>query len=130
MCHHLVAFAHLGHTGSDGDDRPGRLCPERHRSRAADLPAADPDELVPVADAGCGDVDQDLAFGRRRRLVHLEDLTGLAACPDPGNSHLKGGQPVRATSTSSTTLPRFPRAATRSNAAEASASGKTESTST
>jgi hypothetical protein len=87
MCHHLVAFAQLGHAGAGRCDRPGRLRPERHRSRAADLPAADPDKLVPVADAGGDDVDQDLACAGRRRLVHLEDLDGLAECSDPGYSH-------------------------------------------
>jgi hypothetical protein len=86
MCHHLVAFAHVGHAGADRYDRPGRLRPERHRSRAADLPAADPDELVPVADAGGGDVDQDLVRSGRRGLVDLEDLDGLAQCGDPGRS--------------------------------------------
>jgi hypothetical protein len=44
--------------------------------------AADPDKLVPVADAGDGDVEQEVACGRRRQLVHLEDLDGLAACRD------------------------------------------------
>jgi hypothetical protein len=92
MCHHLVAFAHLGHTGADGCDRPGRLRPERHRSRAADPPVADPDKLVPVADAGGCDVDQDLVGGRRRQLVHLKDLDRLAECCDPSRSH-----PVRRT---------------------------------
>src|SRR5438270_1660385 len=92
MCHHLVAVAYLGHTGADGCDRPGCLRPERHRSRAADLPATDPDELVPVADPGGNDVDEDLACRRRRKLVHLEDLDGLAECCDPGRSH-----PVRRT---------------------------------
>jgi hypothetical protein len=92
MCHHLVALARLGHAGAGRCDRPGRLRPERHRSRAADLPAADPDKLVPVADAGGDDVDEDLACGRRRQLVHLEDLDGLAECCDPGCSH-----PVRRT---------------------------------
>jgi len=92
MCHHLVPIAHLGHTGAGGYDRPGRLRPERHRSRAADLPAADPDKLVPVADAGSGDVEQDLVCGRGHQLVHLEDLDGLAARGDPGHSH-----PVRHT---------------------------------
>src|SRR6266511_3821190 len=92
MCDHLIALAHLGHAGAGCCDRPGRLRPERHRSRAADPPAADPDKLVPVADAGGGDVDQDLVFGRRRQLVHLEDLDGLAECCDPGRSH-----PVRRT---------------------------------
>src|SRR5207244_147271 len=126
MCDHLVALAQLGHTGAGGYDRPGRLRPERHRSRAADLPAADPDQLVPVADSGSRDVEQDLVWGRRRQLVHIEDLDGLASCRDPGHSH-----PVQrsAVPTSSTTLPRFPRAATRSNAASASVSGKAESTS-
>jgi hypothetical protein len=92
MCHHLVVLAQLGHAGAGRCDRPGRLRPERHRSRAADLPAADPDKLVPVADAGGDDVDEDLVSGRRRRLVHLEDLDGLAECRDPGRSH-----PVRRT---------------------------------
>src|SRR5438045_3059893 len=55
-------------------------------SRAADLPAADPDKLVPVADAGGDDVDEDLVSGRRRRLVDLEHLDGLAKCFDPGHS--------------------------------------------
>src|SRR5947208_3897341 len=92
MCDHLIALTHLGHTGAGRCDRPGRLGPERHRNRAADPPAADPDKLVPVADAGGDDVDEDLAGGRRRQLVHLEDLDGLAECCDPGRSH-----PVRRT---------------------------------
>src|SRR3954453_22687762 len=92
MCHYLVALAQLGHAGAGRCDRPGRLRPERHRSRAADLPAADPDKLVPVADAGGDDVDEDLACARRRQLVHLKDLDGLAECSDPGRSH-----PVRRT---------------------------------
>jgi hypothetical protein len=86
MCHHLVALAQLGHAGAARRDRPGRLRPERHRSRAA-APAADPDKLIPVADPGGRDVEQDLACDRRRQLVHLEDLDGLAECRDPGNSH-------------------------------------------
>ena len=92
MCHHLVALAQLGHAGADGCDRPGRLRPERHRGRAADLPAADPDKLVPVADACGGDVDQDLVCGRRLRLVHVEDLDGLAERCDPGRSHVGAGR--------------------------------------
>jgi hypothetical protein len=87
MCHHLVALAQLGHAGADRYDRPGGFRPERHRSRAADLPAADPDKVVPVADAGGNDVDEDLVCGRRRKIVHLEDLDGLAECCDPSRSH-------------------------------------------
>src|SRR5438477_12735885 len=98
MCHHLVALAQLGHTGAGRCDRPGRLRPERHRSRAADLPAADPDKLVPVADAGGDDVDEDLACGRRRKLVQLDNLDGLAECCDPSRSH-----PVRRTLLASVT---------------------------
>ena len=59
MCHHLVALAQLGHVGAGSRDRPGGLRPERHRSRAADLPAADPDKVVPVAEAGGDDVDEE-----------------------------------------------------------------------
>src|SRR5436190_562919 len=50
-------------------------------------PAPDPDKLVPVANASGGDVDQDLVCARRRQLVHLKDLDGLAECSDPGRSH-------------------------------------------
>jgi hypothetical protein len=92
MCDHLIALAHLGHAGAGCCDRPGRLRPERHGNRAADPPAADPDKLVPVANASGGDVDQDLVCARRRQLVHLKDLDGLAECSDPGRSH-----PVRRT---------------------------------
>src|SRR5438034_11732100 len=92
MCDHLIALAHLGHAGAGCCDRPGRLRPERHGNRAADPPAADPDKLVPVANASGGDVDQDLVCARRRKLVHLKDLDGLAECSDPGRSH-----PVRRT---------------------------------
>jgi hypothetical protein len=70
-------------TRATRDDRPGRLRPECHRSRAADLPVADPDKLIPVADPGGGDVEQDLVCGTRRQFVHLEDLDGLAACRVP-----------------------------------------------
>src|SRR5581483_1551130 len=58
----------------------------------ADLPAADPDKVVPVADAGGDDVDEDLACGRRRRLVQLEDLDRLAECCDPSRPHLFGAR--------------------------------------
>ena len=92
MCHHLVAFAQLGDAGADRCDRPGRPRPERHRSRTADLPAAEPDKVVPVADAGGDNVDEDLACRRRSRLVHLEDLDGLAECCDPGRAHLFGAR--------------------------------------
>ena len=85
MCHHLVALAQFGHAGAGRCDRSGRLRPERHRSRASDLPAADPAKLVPVADAGGDDV-MGLACGWRRRLVHLEELDGLAERSDPGYS--------------------------------------------
>src|SRR4029450_1871584 len=57
------------------------------RPSRAPPPAADPDKLVPVADAGGGDVDEDFACGRRRQLVYLEDLDGLAECCDSGRSH-------------------------------------------
>src|SRR4051794_24936757 len=87
MCHYLVTLAQLGHAGAGRRDRPGGLRPERHRSRTADLPAADPDKLVPAADAGGDDVDEDLACCRRRQLVYLEDLDGVAECCDPGRSH-------------------------------------------
>jgi hypothetical protein len=48
------------------------------------------------------DVDEDLACGRRRQLVHLEDLDGLTECCDPGRSH-----PVRRTLLASV-MPRGP----------------------
>src|SRR3954466_6741754 len=88
MCHHLVALAPPAPARPGRCARPARRRPERHRRRAADLPAADPDKVVPVADAGGDDVDQDLACGRRRRLVHLEDLDRLAECCDPSRAHL------------------------------------------
>src|SRR3954454_5265609 len=85
MCHYLVALAQIGHARPGRCDRPGRLRPERHWSRSADLAAADPDKLVPVADARGHDVDEYLVGGRRRRLIHLEDLNGLAERFDPGH---------------------------------------------
>jgi hypothetical protein len=87
MCHHLVALAQVGYAGADGHDRPGRFGSERHRSRAADLPAAGPDQLVPIADPGRDDVDQDLVCCRRRQLVQLEDLDRSTECLDPSESH-------------------------------------------
>ena len=86
MCQHLVALAQPGRVRAGLCDRPGRLGPERHRSRTTDLPAADPDKLVPVADTGGDDVDDDLVSGRRRRLVHLEDLDEAAECFHPSHS--------------------------------------------
>jgi len=80
--HHAAVAAGAGRC-----DRPGRLSPQRHRSRPADLPAADPDKLVPVADTGSDDLDQHLVCGKRRRLGHLEDLDGLAERCDPGHPH-------------------------------------------
>src|SRR5436190_21478846 len=65
------------------------------RSRATELPAADSDKLVPIADPGGDDVDQDLVSGRRRLLVHVENLDGLAKRPDPGDSHRSGASQRR-----------------------------------
>src|SRR5262249_25498121 len=75
-----------------------------------DLPAADPDKLVPVADPGGGDLDQDLARGRRSRLVHIEDLDRLTECCDPGRTHpvrrtLRGRRHPTSAATSSGTAP-------------------------
>jgi hypothetical protein len=92
MCQHLVTLAQLGYAGASRRDRPGGLRSERHRSRPADLPAADPDKLVPVANAGGHNVDENFISGRRGQFVHLEDLDGLAECCDPSHSH-----PVRPT---------------------------------
>src|SRR5262249_48556251 len=91
MCEYLVAFAQVGHIGADRCDRPGCFRPERHGGRAADLPAADPDEIVPVADTSSGHVDQNLAVGMLRRLVDLEDLDGLAEGCDSGRTHTAPG---------------------------------------
>src|SRR6185312_7017926 len=49
--------------------------------------AADPDKLVPIADTGGNDVDEDLACSRRRKLIHLEDLDGRPEYRDPCRSH-------------------------------------------
>src|SRR5919198_479755 len=80
MCHHLVALAQLGHAGAGRCDRPGRLRPERHRSRAADLPAADPDKLVPVADAGGDDVGDEARAAlapRQRSATRAGDIESV-----------------------------------------------------
>ncbi len=43
-------------------------------------------EYVSDDSGGTIDVDEDLVSGKCRRLVHLEDLDGLAECFDPGHS--------------------------------------------
>ena len=92
MCHHLVALTQLGHAGAGRKHRPGRLRPERHRSRAADLPAADPDKLVPVADAGGDDVDQDLAWAGAAGSSTSKIPTGSPSAVIPAARILFGAQ--------------------------------------
>jgi hypothetical protein len=95
MCHHLVALAQLGHAGAARRDRPCRLRPERHRSRAAALSAADPDKLVPVSDAGGDDVDEDLACGSAASSSTSKILTGSPSAVIPAARILLGARDWR-----------------------------------
>ena len=62
----------LTNASADRDDQPGRLHAECHRRPGAGIPAAGPDELVPVTHPAGPHLEQHLAGPRRSRLWQLQ----------------------------------------------------------
>jgi hypothetical protein len=87
MRQHLVAGPERRDARPDGGDDTGRLDAERQRRPPADVPTADADDVVPVADPGCDDRDDELVGRRRTGRRELEHPHRFAERIDPGRSH-------------------------------------------
>ena len=66
---------------------PGGLGPEGHRWRDADVPLALADDVVPGANAGGPDIDEDLVRGDDRRVGHVDQLDLAIHRFDPSYAH-------------------------------------------
>jgi hypothetical protein len=84
---HLVARGEGRHVLAERCDDAGRLDAERQRRSAAHVPAADPDDLIPVANPGCMHRDHDFIRCRRRRRRELEHAHIAAERLDAGRPH-------------------------------------------
>jgi hypothetical protein len=91
----LVARCEARHVLADGGDDAGRLDAERQRWSEADVPVADPDDLVPVADACRAYGDHDLVRRRRRWRREFEHAQLAAECVDARGLHPSSGHPAR-----------------------------------
>ena len=87
---HLIARIPVLDGISDRRDTPGGLDTKRHRRGAADVPPARPDELLPVADAGRPDFDQDLVFSEGARIREVDPPDNTAELADTGGPHQSG----------------------------------------
>ena len=67
----------------DRGHQPGGLDAERHRGLHTGIPAAGPDDLVPVTQSARPHVEQDLAGSWRARVRQLEEPDGA---PGPVNA--------------------------------------------
>jgi hypothetical protein len=84
---HLVARCEARHLLADSSDDAGHLDAERQRWSAADVPVADPDDLVPVPDPCRLHRDHDLVQRRRRWRRELEHAHFAAECVNAGDLH-------------------------------------------
>jgi hypothetical protein len=78
---HLVARCEGRHLQADRDHDAGRLDPEGQRRLAADVPAANADDLIPVANPGRVHRDHDLERSRPSE-VHREESAGCEPLAD------------------------------------------------
>ena len=89
---HRVAQHRIAHTESarvctNGVDDPGSLDAERQRRPRANVPTAGANDVVPVANPGATNVDEDLVGRQPSRLVHVEQLHFAAERVDPRYKH-------------------------------------------
>ena len=108
MGEHLVARCEARHVLAGRVNDPGRFNPEGQRRPPADIPVADADELVPVADTGGAHRDHDLVRRGRRRRRELEHSYLAAERVDAGGLHASHGYHLRRTAQSRTTSTVFP----------------------
>ena len=88
MRHHRVARRPVADRIAHRREGSGRLHPQRHRRHGAHVPAADADELIPVAHAGRPRFQQHLVARQRPRLSCLDHLDRAARPANPGCPHL------------------------------------------
>lgn len=82
-----VADGESRHRIADRCDRSRGFDSERHWRRAADPPASDPDQFVPVPDARRMNVDHDLVRRKLPRLIERQAADRTADNRDPSPMH-------------------------------------------
>ena len=87
VAQHLIAHTESARAITDGLDDPGSLDAERQRRPDANVPAAATNDVVPVANPGATNVDEDLVGRQRSRVVHFERLHIPAERADPRHKH-------------------------------------------
>ena len=87
MGEHLVARCEARHVLADRGNDPSCFNPKGQRRPTSDVPAADPDDLVPVPDPGCAYRDHDLVRGGRRWCGEFQQPHLAAECVDAGGLH-------------------------------------------
>jgi hypothetical protein len=90
--HHLVADSEPAYLAADCLADSGGFDAERHWRPAADIPVADPDALLPVANACRFHRDQHLVARDRTRHIELEHLYPAADCVDSGSTHVSSSR--------------------------------------
>jgi hypothetical protein len=84
---HLVARGQARHVLADRGDDSRSLDAERQRWSAADVPIANPNDLVPVADPCRPHREHDLICRGRHWLRELEQAHLVAECLDSRGLH-------------------------------------------
>src|SRR5262245_54576945 len=72
-----------------GRNHAGGLDPERHRRRSPQIPTSSPGEIVPVADTGSSNLDQNLARARCASVRHLQEPHIATEFFDPRDPHYR-----------------------------------------
>ena len=93
MRQNLISDRECGHAVADRGDRPGGLDSERVRWRPTYPPASRPNEVVPDADAGCVNVDDDIGGRDLPRSLEVEDLDRTADGGDASSLHSAARRP-------------------------------------
>jgi hypothetical protein len=73
--------------GTQGRNHARRRDTERHRRPSSQIPTSSPGELIPIADTGGFDLDQNLAGARRARVRHLQHRHTATEFFDPCDAH-------------------------------------------
>jgi hypothetical protein len=84
---HVVTRRNVHDLVADRFDDACRLDTERQRRLPADVPVADADDVVPVANARRANRDDDLVRLRCSRRWELEGANLAAECVDAGSLH-------------------------------------------
>lgn len=87
MCQDLVASPEAGNGGAYGSEDAGGFDPQRHRRRRAYVPAASPDDVVPVGRAGGIHLDEDTVRLWARRVGYVKRPNGSSKFGDTRASH-------------------------------------------